>query len=165
MPQASRRTVLRNAAWAVPVVTVSSTAPAFAASTLTDIAFRAGKSSIATDGDFFGVKFEGATLRVAPDAVSTPTQPTLTVTFTPSSGSNALFSDTTAPDGWRHEARNASVRNVLVFTYLPVSSAGATVAITDGVYFGTEDISQRGTFTLSFQVGAHVTQWSVSTGG
>ncbi|WP_110240278.1 hypothetical protein [Nocardioides gilvus] len=163
MLHTTRRTVLSGAAWTVPAVTLASAAPAFADSVVPDIAFTSGATKLVTDGDFFGVQFEDAFLTVAPDVLGLAAELTLTVVFVPTSGDDELFSDLTAPAGWIHQPRSATVRNLLVFARPTIPTSGALVPIEDGIYFGTDDVSQRGTFALTFRVGDLSTTWMVST--
>lgn len=163
MLQTTRRTVLSAAAWTVPVVTVSTAAPAFAGSDPEPIAF-AGSTAVVTDGEFFGVQFTDAILTIAPNALSAGGQLTMTVTFQPTIGSDELYSDMTAPQGWTHAPRSVAVRNQLVFTYSSwIPASGTVVPISDGIYFGTDDITQRGTFVLTFRAGPLTAMWSGST--
>ena len=163
MLHTTRRTVLSGAAWTVPAVTLASAAPAFADSSVADIAFTSGASKLVTDGDFFGVQFEDAFLTVASDVLGQPATLTMTVAFLPTNGDDELFSDLTAPAGWTHEPRTTTVRNLLVFAHPTIPTSGAIVPIEDGIYFGTDDVSQRGTFVLTLRVGDLSTTWMVST--
>lgn len=164
MLQATRRTTLLTAAWAAPVVTLASAAPAYAGSGPSVFGFTPGGSAAVADGDFYTVEIQGASVAVPRDALSVPATLTLTVTFAPTAGDDEIYSELTAPPGWVHEARTAGVRNVLVFTYAtPITSDGAMVLFGDGSWFGTDDVVQKGTFALRFHVGSLSTTWMVTT--
>ncbi|MFC6152437.1 hypothetical protein [Nocardioides yefusunii] len=163
MPQATRRTVLQAATWTPPVVALTSAAPAFAVSGSAGVTFVPGASSVVTDGEFFGVQFKGASLVVGSDAVVAPTGVTLAVTFVPVSGGDKLYSDLTAPASWTVVPRGTTGRNVVTFRHGNVTASGASIPLSNGIYFGTDDVDQRGTFVLAFTVGALVAHWSAAT--
>lgn len=159
----TRRTVVVTAAWTAPTVIAANAAPAFASSVLSDgLHFHPGTTYVEYDGAFHNVWLEGASVEVV--GPGGPSTLTMTVTFQPTAGNDYLYSELTAPAGWQHEPRTLDGRNVLVFTYLTPVSAGDVVPMTDGFYFGTDDVAQHGTFVLTFSAANYVgDQWTIST--
>lgn len=163
MTQPTRRTVLQAAAWTAPAIAVSSAAPAFAASGGGALRFVPGSTAVVTDGEFFAVEFKGASVVVPADALEAPALLTLTVTFVPDSGDAEVYSDLTSPSPWTVLPRGVAGREAVVFEYGFVASAGTMAPLGNGVFFGTDDVAQRGTFRLTFAVGGLVTEWTVAT--
>ncbi|WP_227487122.1 hypothetical protein [Nocardioides malaquae] len=157
----SRRTVVRTAAWSVPVVAVSAAAPAFAASTV-GLTYNPGGSAPDFDGAFYNYVFRGASLTFTGDAG--PSTLTLTVTFEPTSGAPLVYTENTAPTGWTLAPRPGGNTDPVVFTYQTQVRGGDVVPIEDGLYFGNDVFGQEGTFVLTFRaLGFPDTQWLAPT--
>lgn len=157
----SRRTVVRTAAWTVPVVAVSTAAPAFATSTEA-MTFNPGGSAPEFDGDFYNYVFQGASLAFTGDAGPSPLS--LTVTFVPDDDSIAIYTENSAPAGWTLPPRPGGNWDPVVFTYQGQVRGGDTVPIQDGFWFGTDEFEQEGTFVLTFRAaGFPDVQWLAPT--
>lgn len=158
--QPTRRTVVRSAAWTTSAVAVASAAPAYATTQLPEgITFLPGNTRVIPDGDFWSVQFEDATITIGGSAPAT--QLTMTVIIDLSSGPNDhIFADLSAPVGWQAEPRSVDVRNIVRYTYVTPVVGGETVQISDGLYFGSDDVGQAGTFVVTFEAtGFQSAEW------
>lgn len=154
----TRRSVVRAAAWSLPAVAVAAQAPAFAASGAADgFAFIPGGTRVVEADNpnntnrWYDLRFEGASVRAGAGGVAAGGL-TLSLRWVPdadvAAGARWGFMDS-VPSGWSSSvpAGNGVYEGVtVVLTWPAAVSPGGVVALTDGIYLGTNTAWSLGTY-------------------
>lgn len=146
---ASRRTVLRTAAWTAPAVVAVAAAPAHAASTTGSLLASWGTPYFTTDGTFRVLRARGTS--VVSSVALAPGQLKLVVTFPLDSGEPTTFYGNGEASGWTTTSRQVS--DPVVYTYGGAVAADGVAPYPDAA-LAVAPQGLAGTFQLVFTAGS-----------